>query len=83
MNSFLLKLGCPSPSLPGLNVAMGYVDRPFMKAGSYVVFNIRKNLIKAQVTKMPFVPTQYYIKKKIIRQEILNCSQRLVTMYVM
>ena len=63
MNSFLLKLGCPSPSLPGLNVAMGYVDRPFMKAGSDVVFNIRKNLIKAQVTKMPFVPTQYYIKK--------------------
>jgi aminomethyltransferase len=42
---------------------MGYIERSFMKAGNDVLFEIRKKLIKAQVTKMPFVPTQYYIKK--------------------
>jgi len=62
-NNFFLT-GCPSPSLPGLNIAMGYVDRPFMKAGNDVLFEIRKKMIKAQVTKMPFVPTQYYLLKK-------------------
>ncbi|KAK4024270.1 aminomethyltransferase, mitochondrial [Daphnia magna] len=55
--------GCPSPSLPGLNVSMGYVDRPFIKNGTEVQFEIRKKMIDAQVTKMPFVPTKYYIKK--------------------
>ena len=43
---------------------MGYVDQPFMKAGNDVLFEIRKKMIKAQVTKMPFVRTQYYLLKK-------------------
>lgn len=55
--------GCPSPSLPGLNVSMGYVDRPYVKSGTGVQFEIRKKMIDAQVTKMPFVPTNYYTKK--------------------
>lgn len=56
--------GCPSPSLPGTNVAMGYVDRAFMKAGTEVLFEIRKKRVEAQVAKMPFVPTKYYLPKK-------------------
>lgn len=55
--------GCPSPSLPGVNVSMGYVDREFMKAGTNVQFEIRKKRVDAQVAKMPFVPTKYYLKK--------------------
>ncbi len=55
--------GCPSPSLPGVNVSMGYVERPYMKNGTEVQFEIRKKMINAQVAKMPFVPTKYYIKK--------------------
>ena len=55
--------GCPSPSLPGVNVSMGYVERAYMKAGTAVQFEIRKKFVDAQVAKMPFVPTKYYIKK--------------------
>ena len=55
--------GCPAPSLPGVNVSMGYVERPFVKNGTEVQFEIRKKMIDAQVTKMPFVPTKYFIKK--------------------
>nr|CAG4648629.1 EOG090X057R [Polyphemus pediculus] len=54
--------GCPSPSL-GLNVSMGYVDRQFVKGGTDVQFEIRKKMVDAQVAKMPFVATKYYIKK--------------------
>nr|CAG4644754.1 EOG090X057R [Leptodora kindtii] len=54
--------GCPSPSL-AVNVSMGYVQRSFAKNGTNVQFEIRKKLFKAQVTKMPFVPTSYFIKK--------------------
>nr|CAG4638417.1 EOG090X057R [Cyclestheria hislopi] len=54
--------GCPSPSL-GVNVSMGYVDRPFVKVGTNVQFEIRKKMVEAQVSKLPFVPTKYYIKK--------------------
>ena len=55
--------GCPSPSMPGVNVSMGYVDRQFMKVGTEVQFEVRKKRVDAQVAKMPFVPTKYYIKK--------------------
>lgn len=55
--------GCPSPSLPGFNVSMGYLERPYVKQGTEVQFEIRKKRINAQVTKMPFVPTNYYLKK--------------------
>ncbi|XP_046459237.1 aminomethyltransferase, mitochondrial-like [Daphnia pulex] len=55
--------GCPSPSLPGVNVSMGHLDRQYVKSGTQVQFEIRKKMVDAQVTKMPFVPTKYYIKK--------------------
>lgn len=42
---------------------MGYVERAFMKNGTEVQFQIRKKMVNAQVTKTPFVPTKYYIKK--------------------
>lgn len=54
--------GCPSPSLK-MNVAMGYVERDFAKTGTAVKLEVRKKLFDAQVTKMPFVPSNYYIPK--------------------
>jgi len=54
--------GCPSPSLKQ-NVAMGYVDSVHAANGCRVKFDIRKKLIDASVTKMPFVQHRYYVKK--------------------
>jgi len=54
--------GCPSPSLK-YNVAMGYVSTPHAKNGTKVKFEIRKNLVDAEVTKMPFIPSHYYTGK--------------------
>ena len=53
--------GCPSPSLgQGVNIAMGYVPANMSKSGSKVRLSVRKRIIDAVVTKMPFVPTNYY-----------------------
>lgn len=54
--------GCPSPSLKQ-NVAMGYVQSAYFKPGTNVKFLIRKKMVDAVVSKMPFVPTNYYIVK--------------------
>lgn len=54
--------GVPSPSL-GVNVSMGYVERPYVKKGTQVQFEIRKKHVNAEVTKLPFVPAKYYFKK--------------------
>lgn len=54
--------GCPSPSLGG-NVAMGYVAESSKKVGTELLVNIRGKDIPCLVSKMPFVPSQYYIKK--------------------
>ena len=54
--------GCPSPSLK-YNVAMGYVEAAYFKPGTAVKFNVRKKMIDAAVTKMPFVPTNYFMGK--------------------
>ena len=51
--------GCPSPTLGG-NVGMGYVETEFAKNGTALKLAIRKKLIDATVTKMPFVPAKYY-----------------------
>lgn len=53
--------GCPSPTL-GLNIAMAYVSKGYFKAGTKVDLKVRKNIINATVTKMPFVPAHYYVK---------------------
>ncbi|XP_023218969.1 aminomethyltransferase, mitochondrial-like [Centruroides sculpturatus] len=54
--------GCPSPSLKK-NVAMGYVPTGNSAGGSKVSFRIRNKLVEAEVVKMPFVPTNYYLPK--------------------
>ncbi|NXT95134.1 GCST protein, partial [Anhinga rufa] len=54
--------GCPSPSL-GKNIAMGYVEAAHSRAGTVLTVEVRKKQHPALVTKMPFVPTQYYMAK--------------------
>ncbi|XP_074770470.1 aminomethyltransferase, mitochondrial isoform X2 [Athene noctua] len=54
--------GCPSPSL-GKNIAMGYVEAVHSRAGTTLTVEVRKKQHPALVTKMPFVPTQYYMAK--------------------
>lgn len=55
--------GCPGPTLKK-NVAMAYVKSPFAKSGTAVKLRVRNREIDAVVTKMPFVPTNYYSPKK-------------------
>ncbi|KAJ7424738.1 Aminomethyltransferase, mitochondrial [Willisornis vidua] len=54
--------GCPSPSL-GKNIAMGYVEAAHSRAGTELTVEVRKKQHPALITKMPFVPTQYYTAK--------------------
>ena len=51
--------GCPSPSL-GLNVAMGYVPLSKAKNGTVLNLQVRGKLVEGTVTKMPFLPTNYF-----------------------
>lgn len=51
--------GCPSPTL-SKNIAMGYIKDGFHKAGTNVEVVVRGKNRKAQVTKMPFVPSKYW-----------------------
>lgn len=56
--------GCPSPTLgAGTNVAMGYVSTPLAKLGKKLQLNVRNKKFEAVVTKMPFVPSNYYHNK--------------------
>lgn len=51
--------GCPSPCLK-TNIAMGYVPRGLSGAGRPVQLKVRNKTVEAEITKMPFVPHQYY-----------------------
>lgn len=51
--------GCPAPTLKQ-NVAMGYIKSGFHKSGTDVQVKVRNKMQKAQVTKMPFVPSSYH-----------------------
>ncbi|KZT38993.1 aminomethyltransferase [Sistotremastrum suecicum HHB10207 ss-3] len=52
--------GIPSPTL-GKNIAMGYVKNgDWTKSGSKLLVEVRKKVREAVVTKMPFVPTNYF-----------------------
>nr|XP_061841498.1 aminomethyltransferase, mitochondrial-like [Nerophis lumbriciformis] len=51
--------GCPSPCLKK-NIAMGYVDAAFAKNGTAIQVEVRRKVVPAVVSKMPFVPTNYY-----------------------
>ncbi len=54
--------GCPSPNLHK-NIAMAYVDRSHANIGREMFVDFGGKRIKVKVTKMPFVPTRYYIAK--------------------
>ncbi|KAG5913907.1 hypothetical protein E4U42_000806, partial [Claviceps africana] len=51
--------GVPSPTL-GRNIAMGYVEDGLHKVGTELDVVVRGRKRRGVVTKMPFVPTQYY-----------------------
>ncbi|KUJ20390.1 aminomethyltransferase-like protein [Mollisia scopiformis] len=51
--------GCPSPTL-GKNIAMGYIKDGYHKSGTNVEVVVRGKKRKAQVSKMPFVPSKYW-----------------------
>jgi aminomethyltransferase len=51
--------GTVSPSL-GSKVSMGYINKPFMKAGTQVNVRVRGKVNPATVAKMPFLATNYY-----------------------
>lgn len=62
MSAGTVTSGCPSPSL-GKNIAMGYVEAVHSRTGTTLTVEVRKKQHPALVTKMPFVPTQYYMAK--------------------
>ena len=55
--------GCPSPVLKQ-NIAVGYVDSKLAKTGTKLNCQIRNKSYEYQITKMPFVPTNYYLPPK-------------------
>ena len=52
--------GCPSPTLGSQNIAMGLIKNGYHKRGTKVGIEVRKNVRKAEVTKMPFVEAKFY-----------------------
>ncbi|XP_059966212.1 aminomethyltransferase, mitochondrial isoform X2 [Mesoplodon densirostris] len=54
--------GCPSPCLKK-NVAMGYVPYEYSRPGTLLLVEVRRKQQMAMVSKMPFVPTNYYTLK--------------------
>lgn len=57
--------GCPSPSLgQNSNISMAYVPAALSKAGTKLEVNVRNKIVEATVSKMPFVPTNYYSGNK-------------------
>lgn len=54
--------GCPSPCLKK-NVAMGYVPLEYSRLGTPLLVEVRRKQQMAVVSKMPFVPTNYYTLK--------------------
>uniref|UniRef100_I3MJ47 Aminomethyltransferase, mitochondrial n=1 Tax=Ictidomys tridecemlineatus TaxID=43179 RepID=I3MJ47_ICTTR len=57
-----LACGCPSPCLKK-NVAMGYVPFKYSQPGTQLLVEVRRKQQMAVVSKMPFVPTNYYTLK--------------------
>lgn len=51
--------GCPSPSLGG-NVAIGYVESRVAKIGTKLRLQVRNTSTDAEVSKMPFIKTNYF-----------------------
>ena len=57
-----LTSGCPSPSLK-TNVSMGYIKTPYSKVGTKVQLEVRKKMVEAVVSKMPFLKCNYFTGK--------------------
>lgn len=51
--------GAVSPNLKK-NVGMGYINKPYDKAGTELKVVVRGKSYEAKVAKMPFIPTTYY-----------------------
>lgn len=54
--------GCPSPTLEK-NIALAYVSQNYSKNGTMINIQVRKSIFSAEVVKMPFVSTSYYMIK--------------------
>ncbi|CAG7846960.1 Aminomethyltransferase, mitochondrial; AltName: Full=Glycine cleavage system T protein; Short=GCVT; AltName: Full=Glycine decarboxylase complex subunit T; Flags: Precursor [Serendipita indica DSM 11827] len=59
--------GIPSPST-GKNIAMGYIATKYSKRDTEVEVEVRGKRRKAKVTKMPFVPTNYWRGEGVLKQ---------------
>lgn len=55
--------GCPSPILKQ-NIAVGYVDSKLSKIGTKLNCKIRNKTYEYEITRMPFVPSNYYLPAK-------------------
>ena len=57
--------GCPAPSMEvnNTNVAMAYLPSSISKNGTKVLLKVRNKNVEATVSKMPFVPSRYYVLK--------------------
>ncbi|PYH49900.1 glycine decarboxylase subunit T [Aspergillus saccharolyticus JOP 1030-1] len=55
--------GLPSPSLGGVNIAMGYIKNGLHKKGTEVGVLVRNKVRKATVTGMPWVESKFYRPK--------------------
>lgn len=62
--------GCPSPSLKTnshslkFNIAMGYIQTSMFKVNMPIKVEVRKKMYDAHITKMPFIPANYYLPPK-------------------
>jgi len=54
--------GGPSPALNAY-IAMAYIPTPLSKLGSCLKIKLRNSVVDAQVVKLPFVPSRYYVRK--------------------
>ncbi|KKK14889.1 aminomethyltransferase, mitochondrial precursor [Aspergillus rambellii] len=55
--------GLPSPSLGGVNIAMGYIQQGMHKKGTEVGVLVRNKLRKATVASMPWIESKFYRPK--------------------
>ncbi|KAK5461298.1 Aminomethyltransferase, mitochondrial [Exophiala xenobiotica] len=52
--------GCPSPTLGGRNIAMGWIGKGYHKTGTKIGVKVRSKIIPGEVVKMPFVKNKFY-----------------------
>lgn len=52
--------GSASPSLQGINIGQGYVQRGLHKKGTELKVQVRKKTYPIEILKLPFVPSHYY-----------------------